>query len=202
MTASRPNLLPIGSEPLRHGYRLSDIHRYALMAAASRYTPRSLPHHDRVDIAWHAIVETLYEATDYPSPNHLCHIGAVAISRATDREDHHAGLTQRTRQPAPRFAKFWANLTDNGHEDAVVDRIALTQVLTLLPPEQRAALIALASLGNRDAASKALGLTHSGLDSRLLRARAVIYAAWHEGQTPPARRRDYRVHTYTQVVTA
>lgn len=198
MTAptSRPNLLPVGSEPLRHGYRLSDVHRYALMAAASRYAPRTLPHHERVDIAWHAIVEALYEFTEYLSPTHLCHVGTVAVSRASQRENHHAGLTHK-HQPSPRFARFWANRTDNGHEDAVVERIALGQVLQLLPTDQRAALVALAALGTRDAASAALGLTHNGLDSRLARARRVIYRAWFEGQVPPKRRRDRRVGAYS-----
>ena len=194
---TRPNLLPVGSEPLRHGYRLSDVHRLALMAAASRYAPRTLPHHDRVDIAWHAIVEALYEAVDYPPPKHLCHLGAVAVSRATDTEYHHAGHNKKTKQVGGNFVKFWTNLTDNGHEDLVVDRLALVQILTLLPPDQRAALVALASLGNRNSACKALGLTQSGLDSRLHRARYVLYAAWHEGETPPARRRDRRVFTYS-----
>lgn len=192
---ARQNLLPVSSEPLRHGYRLSDVHRYALMAANSRYTYHTLPHHERVDIAWHAIVETLYETTDYPSPTHLCHIGAVAVTRATETENHHAGRHQRTGQVGPRFVKFWTNLTDNGHEDTVVDRLALQQVLPLVVGEQREALVALATCGTRDTAAASLGLTPSGLDSRLHRARRIIYAAWFEGQTPPTRRLHRRVST-------
>lgn len=195
---TRRNLLPVGSEPLRHGYRLCDIHRYALMAAASRYAPRTLPHDERVDIAWHAIVECLYEAVDCPPPGHLCHIGAVAVSRATGVENHHAGRNQRTREVGANFVKFWTNLTDNGHEDAVVDRLALQQVLPLVCGEQREALLSLATCGTRAAAAVSLGLTQSGLDSRLRRARMVIYAAWFEGQTPPGRRRDRRVFSYTK----
>jgi hypothetical protein len=188
--------LPVSSEPLRHGYRLCDVHRYALMAAASRYAPRTLPHDDRVDIAWHAIVETLYETPDYPTPGHLCHIGAVAVSRATQVEHHHAGQHQKTRTVGRQFVKFWTNPSDNGHEDMVIDRLALRQVLPLVVGEQREALVALASLGTRAAAAASLGLTQSGLDSRLRRARLVIYAAWFQGQTPPARRRDRRVFSY------
>jgi hypothetical protein len=190
---TRPTLLPAGREPLRHGYTIDDARRYALMAANSRYAPRTLPHHDRVDIAWYRIVEHLYETDRYPSPTHLCHLAAVAISRASANEDHHAGRDQHTRQVMPKFAKFWTNPHSAGHEDAVVERVALPQVLALLSAAQRDALVALAVLGCRDKAAAGLGLSPSGLDCRLGRARRTFYAAWFEGQTPPRRRMDRRV---------
>jgi hypothetical protein len=186
--------LPAGRQELRHGYRLDDIRRYALMAAASRYTPHTLPHPDRVDIAWGAIVEHLYAAADYPSPTHLCHVGTVAISRATNREAHHAA-TSRAGAPMPHAARYWTRPAAPWWED-LVERIALSQVLALVRPREREALIALAACGTRRAAAEALGLSDQGLQSRLARARQRIEAAWYEGETPPARRRDRRVGAY------
>lgn len=199
---TRPGLLPAGREHLRHGYRIDDARRRALMAANSRYAARTLPHHERVDAAWYGIVEHLYAATQCPSPTGLCDVGVKAVNDASRRADHHAGVDRVNRRPMPKFVLFWAPRTVHSHEDAVVERLALRQVLALVSAEQRDALVALAVFGDRDAAATALGLGQGGLDSRLRRARQVIYAAWFEGQTPAPRRRDRRVGSYRKAVSA
>jgi len=195
---TRPVLLPVGREPLRHGYRVDDVHRLAVRAAASRFVPRTLPHDERVDAAWYAIVEHLYVAADCPSPTHLGYVGQQAITEASRLADRHAGVNRVSRRPMPRWVTYWTQWPTPSHEDGVVERLALLQVLALLPAAQREALVALAMVGDRAGAARALGLTDGGLDSRLQRARAVVYAAWFEGQTPPVRRRDRRVGSYGQ----
>lgn len=189
-------MLPAGRELLRHGYRIDDARRCALMAANSRFAARTLPHHERVDAAWYGIVEHLYAAAECPSPTDLCDVGVKAVNDASRAEGHHYGVDRRRHRPMPKFALFWAPRVVHSHEDAVVDRLALRQVLALVSADQRDALVALAVFGDRDAAAEALGLAQGCLDSRLFRARQVIYAAWFEGQAPPARRRDRRVGSY------
>lgn len=194
--------LPAGDLPIRHGYRIDDVRKLAVRAAASHYTSRVLPHDERVDVAWYAIVEHLYTAEQYPSPTHLGHIAQVAISRATQNGDHHAGIDRRNNRTMPRFAAYWSQRVTGSPEEGIVERLALAQVLQLVSAGEAEALVALATLDTQAAAADALGLTMRGLQSRLARGRQVIYAAWFEGEVPPARRRDRRVGSYSESVAA
>lgn len=196
---TRPNLLPVSSEPLRHGYTVADVHRMALGAASSRYTYHRLPHHERVDIAWGAIVGRIYTDEPYPTPGNLAIVGQNAISRATESTARHYGLDSQTFQPKHVFARYWATFPVP-LEDRVVERVAVLQILATLPVMQRQALIALAIHCTSYAAAPTLGLSERAFRRHLRLARLAFDAAWYAPETPQARRIVHNGHRFARAV--
>ncbi|WP_157253135.1 hypothetical protein [Nonomuraea typhae] len=87
----------------------------------------------------------------------------------------------------PRFNQFWSDYLGRGpagHEDAVVDRIALAQILPRLRAEHRQALTTLAETGSYAAAADLLGVAYHTLLTRISRGRRQFLALWHEHEQP------------------
>jgi DNA-directed RNA polymerase specialized sigma24 family protein len=169
---------------IRHGYTFADLDRIAIAAARARL--HAYPFHERRDIAWSAIAEHLCAAAERPAETDLLQAGRRALERWLRSDLRHHGISERTLAPMPRHAAYWETLArpTAGPEDRAVERVALHQILALLPHTQRAALDALADCGTFIDAADALGLKYKALANRIDRARRSFLAHWHEGETP------------------
>lgn len=193
---------------LCHGYTLDDLHAMTRSSVAADRL-MAAPACQRYDTAWAAIAEHLVAANDRPERRELIQVGWQAIYREV-----RDGLRQRghrdgerewvSGQPTmPRFVQFWGAGVTPSHEDWVVERVALTQVLTLASDLYVDALTALAVHGDYERAAAALGINYSTLTVRLSTIRQRILAAWHEGETPrQVQRTDRRVEARGKEVAA
>jgi predicted DNA-binding protein (UPF0251 family) len=168
-----------------HGYTLTDldgITRYALYL--DRWHSGDIA--DRYDTVWHAVVEHILAAETPPTRNELLTAGIKASLRHVRAEMHHRGLSESNPGEKMRgFERYWTAPPSPSAEERTVDRIALHQVLPLLTDLQLQALNAVAAHGDYQTAAHALGVAPGTFWARLDSGRKRIYAAWHEGETPP-----------------
>lgn len=192
-----------GAQPSGHRVLLD---RVALRAAGTHWN-RSLSHADRVDAAWSAAAEALC-SSGAAAEGVLLRAARDGITAAADRTRQFYGLSQASgyTEPSAGFAKYWGRAVEDragdfqydrvpgatwhqpplsGWEDAVVERIALRQVMAGISPAHRRVLRALAEHGDQEAAARALGTTYATYRSRLRAARAAFRVLWHEGETVP-----------------
>lgn len=187
---------------IRHGYTPHDLEQMA-RAATNADRSAALDRHDRHDIAWSAIAEALWTAEAPPARRDLIAAGWKAIYRAVQQEYRHHGYAGRQGwsgpRSAPRFVAYWAPSAVTSHEEQIVERLAIQQVLAPLTPKSLDAVRALAVHGDYRAAAQAIGLKQVTLRTRLGEARKRAIAAWFEGETPRRTRRvDRRVGAYDQ----
>lgn len=149
------------------------------------------PAGDRADqyaAAWHGIVEHLYASTAPPTRGELMEAGRRALVAEVRDSMRHRGARRDTTNNGARYAAYWdwAGRATPSPENAVVDRIALYEILPALTPGQQEALIALASAGDYATAAGLLGVSEAGLKSQLMLGRRRFRALWHEGEEPSA----------------
>lgn len=187
------------SPAVLHGYTLADLGE---MTAAACRADRSLASdiRTRYDTAWSAIA--LAEADPDAPPTHaeLVRVGWQAIYAEVremrvvfgfkDREGTHGVAS------APRFVQYWT-VRPAGHEDGLIERLAVGQVLTTLTGPYRDAVVALAVHGDYQASADALGISYAAFVGRIATARRRIYDLWYAPETPPRQRHtDRRVGAY------
>lgn len=186
-----------------HGYTLDQIHGLARSSAGNNFTWAA----DYIDLyaaAHGAMIDLLLAAEAAPEVYDLARAGKAAIWNLV--KDHRQTYGYRDREwtngigSAPHFNAFWSDwlTVAPSHENRVVERIALHQILTRIKPIHQAALVALAVCdGDRDAAASALHLNLGAFNARLQGARKEVIALWHQGETPcrvHLRRLDRRRH--------
>lgn len=193
---------------LRHGYTMADLHAIARLAVHTAGTMAG-NWHERYDTAWSAIAEHLYAAEHWPPRPDLVRAGQLAIYAVVTDERHHHGYYKHktiggTAGPAssPKFLAYWCDWiasTAPSCESAVVERAALAQILPLLTPTQRAAVIALAVYDDYRKAAAALGMKYGTFTCHVADARNRFRQWWHEGETPVRKRTtDRRVGSYAR----
>lgn len=191
---------PLLETPVLHGYTLADVNHMARAAVVADRL-MAMPVDERFDIAWSAIAHQLCEADEPPARQQLIQAGWQAISRHVRdglRQRGYSDGRDRSDGPTmPRFAMFWGVGVTPSHEDTVVDRIGMGQAVQLLRGPYLDAILALATHGDYRAAADALGIQYSNLTVRLTAARRCIDAAWFGDETPPRRRPDRRVESYS-----
>jgi hypothetical protein len=177
---------------LRHGYTLADLHNLARRAVAAA-GPMASDAADRYAEARSVIAVALYEADRQPSEHDLVRAGRDAIWALMTAVRHHHGYYQDTVNggfgPAgsgPRFQMYWQTIVgpESSHEDRVVERLALTQILPTLTPRQRQVVAALAEFDDHDPARSALGMNPSLYSVTLSDARRRFLGLWHQGEAP------------------
>lgn len=185
---------------VKHGYTLRDLDQ---MTHAAMIADRSMAmdYTDRRDIAWSAIAEALWQAPHWPKRSTLIQAGWQAIYRAVREEYRQHGYADRDRYSgyatAPRFMQFWFPTVVRSHEDRIVERIAVHQVLAVLTPTYRDAVVALAAHDDYRRAAEGLNLQDSAFRQRMTTARRRVLAAWFEGETPQKiRTTDRRVEVH------
>jgi hypothetical protein len=203
-TPVRADRFAAGSE-LPWGYSLRDLHGIARLAVHT-VGPMGMDWHERYDIAYSAIAEHLCASETAPPRHDLVRAGQLGIyAVVSDHYHHHGYYKAKTIGGAagpgssPAFARYWAGWcrTTSSCESAVVDRIALRQILDELTDRQVQALAALGALDDYRATAAALDIEMSTLKSLLARARGRFRELWHEGEKPSGRYRlDKRVFRY------
>lgn len=177
------------TQELRHGYTLDDVDHMTRTALMTNRT-MATPWQDRYDAAHFAILEHLYTAEIWPARPDLVRTGIKAISELVRLELRHHGVDRQNMDALAEgrkhrgFFMFWeGHLTTPSHEDYVVERIALTQVWSALPPADRRIFGARAAYRDNGAAAEALGKPRPSFTVQLNQGRRRFRALWFEGET-------------------
>jgi DNA-directed RNA polymerase specialized sigma24 family protein len=201
---------PPGSDDLRHGYTLTDLHQLARLAV---HTAGAMAGdwHDRYDTAWSAIVEHLYTTVTPPARYDLVRAGQLGIYAVVDGDRQHHGYYRRKSDGAqhgpcssPAFQTYWVDWITSTVSDpaqGIVERLALPAVLATLTDRQRQALLALAAHDSYPAAAAALGVRQGTFSCYIADARRRIDVVWHQGETPVSRWVDRRVASHSTAPT-
>lgn len=173
--------------PVRWGYTLDALDHLTRTALTRYRSPTDTD--ERYACVWHAIVEALLLAEDPPDPQHLLRVATRALDHHRTAELHHHGSPVTNPYTglgtAPQYVRYWTSLPHPyPPPDAIVDHLAVQQILTMLPPRQRAALTALAAAGDYQGAATLLGLTVNGTYAMVAKARLRVLALWHQGERP------------------
>lgn len=185
--------------PVAHGYTMGELGKIA-RAACTYDRSMASDATTRYDVAWSAIAEALCAATEPPSWHELFTIGWQAIYAEVREMRHMYG--QRVKDgtnavaSSPRFRQYWT-VPPARPEDGMTERLAVAQVLAVLRPVERDAVVALAVHDDYQAAADALGITYAALVSRLGAARRRFRGHWYAPETaPPTKGTDRRVGAY------
>jgi hypothetical protein len=194
---------------LRHGYTVAQARSICLGVVKRQtwYHSIALSSHDqRVEVAWHAIIEHLYASDRPPSPVDLMQAASRAVNADVHQAHQFHGRNTHDRSAATiikGFERYWwstANTTPSP-EPTVTEHLALTQIWPKLSPLHQTALAALATHGDHEQAAASLGISRKLFSTQLSDARKAFLAHWHEGESPsrvcagktsPARRRARR----------
>ena len=175
------------SPVVAYGYTLRDVD---MMARAAVLADRSMASdaRTRYDVAWSGIALALVEAPHWPRRETLIQAGWQAIYDEIRAVRHTFGFADKdgTRGVAssPRFQEFWWHGTVE-FEDALIERLAVPQVLATLTATEHAAVVGLAVHDDYRHAADALALKYSTLTVRLSNARKRWYRHWYAPDTPP-----------------
>jgi hypothetical protein len=183
-----------------HGYTLKDIHQVTGAACIADRT-MALDYADKRDIAWSAIAEHLCTVEEPPHRQELVRIGWQAIYRTVRDSYRQRGYSDGNyadgEATMPRFVMFWGSTVTPSHEDRVIESMAVHQVVDVLTPTYRDALVALAVADDYMLGAARLGISYEAFVARIGTARKRILGLWHEGETPHRpRRTDRRVEVH------
>jgi DNA-directed RNA polymerase specialized sigma24 family protein len=181
------------------GYTMRDLHK---LAAAAYSYDRSMASDaaTRYDIAWSAIAEALCASEEPPTWHDLFTIGWRAIYAEVREMRHLFGQRDKdgTNEVAssPRFRQYWT-LPHERPEEGIAERAAVPQILAVLRPTEREAVIALAVHDDYQRAAEALGINYSTLTQRMTAARRRFRTHWYAPETaPPIKGTDRRVGSH------
>lgn len=187
-------------EPIRYGYTTIDIDRLARLGISMRSAYRGLDPEERYAAAWHAIVERIYTASEWPSGTELITAAAAAADEGSRHSlqqqgvPRHRGEHYQWRTDMPRFHAYWESVARHtaSPEARVIEKTALMQIWPELTVQHQAALHALALHDDYQAAAEALGLRLRTFYEHVRLARLAVLALWWEGETPRRGWRDRR----------
>jgi hypothetical protein len=187
---------------VRHGYTLADLEQ---MTRAAVMADRSMAGdiRGRRDVAWSAIAEALCSAEEPPIRQELIRVGWQAVYREIRDSYRHHGYAERAQESghgsAPRFAAYWYRPIQPSHEERIVERLAIAQVLSRLTVTYRDAVTALAVADDYMKAAGLLGISYKAFKFRIGKARNDALSLWHEGETPykSPHRTDRRVGSHS-----
>lgn len=173
--------------PVAHGYTMDDLH--AITKAAVRNDRSQASDIDtRYNTAWSAIAEHLCAADEPPTWHDLFDAGWQAIYREVREMRVMFGFKDRDgtteTASAPRYVQYWWQPPQQPAEE-LLERLAVREILAILPGIEREAVIALAVHGDYQAAADSIGLKYSALTQRLTQARRKFRAHWYAPETPP-----------------
>ena len=180
--------LPGTDTELRHGYTLAQVSQLSVQAVRRQHFHQAADFDDRVEVAWHAMIEHIYSATELPAERDVMYAGWRAISahvrgdeqfRGRNRRDWYGGVTAG-------FERYWWTTARNtpGPEERVTEQVALAQIWPMLRPVHRQVLAALAAHDDYGRAAAALGKSRRTFTSQVGKARRAFFDLWHQGETP------------------
>lgn len=178
--------------PLRHGYTVAQARSICLGLVRRQTWYQSIDFvsfDQRLEVAWHAIIEHLYTSPHPPLPREVMQAASRAVNRDVQQarqfhghnaHDRYAGKTIKG------FERYWlfTASTTPGPENKVTERVALAQIWPRLHPMYQAVLTALATHGDHGRAAASLGISRRLFTTRLSDARQAFLKHWHEGESP------------------
>lgn len=175
--------------PLRFGLTLAELNTLARQAVTSTGPMGSDGTH-RFELAWMGIAEFLYTVEEAPTRNQLLWAGRQAIYADVRSYRRNNGVLHGDMAKglfsSRAFWRYWWHMfwSVPSHEDGLVEKVALHQVLAALQPSRRDALVALAVWGRYDYAAMSLDISYHAFVIRLNSARADFRRLWHQGEVP------------------
>jgi hypothetical protein len=175
---------------LRHGWTLPDVHRLAVVVVTRDVWSSYLFSFDeRLEMAWSAMMETIFFAEDRPSTLDLLKAGTGAIQREAQalRGLHGKANAQSKRVTSPglNFHRYWWQRSASGFEEQITDAVAVGQIWERLTPRQQMVLEALGEAdGDAQAAAESLEFSLVYFRQLLKEARTHFLEWWHEGERP------------------
>lgn len=171
---------------LPHGWDNNHLIRLAWRLARG-HPATVLPMAERADIAYLAMVIALLEAETPPTTRELSDAGIQAIAHEVHAYFHDHGYSVRDRRTMPAFAAFWVSppKPHDAWADAILEKIAVQQIMPALTLDQRTAIKAVAEYGNYASAADALGWSYYRLNFHLGKGRERARRLWHYPDTPP-----------------
>ncbi|HEY5988366.1 MAG TPA: hypothetical protein VIV12_18610 [Streptosporangiaceae bacterium] len=174
---------------LRHGYTVAQVSSLSLALVKRQTWLESVSFDQRLEVAWHAIIEHIYTSEQPPGHREVMLAADRAVNRDVQltrqfhgRNTHHryAGTTIKG------FERYWwfAAKPIPGPENRVTDRVALAQIWPRLHPAHQTVLAALANHNDHGLAAASLGISRRLFTSRLSDARQAFLKLWHEGESP------------------
>lgn len=173
---------------LAHGYTMAHVENIAWSAA---HRERWLDPEEAHDAAWHAVVLRLYDTSEPPPTRLDLYTAALrATQTATRAHLRHHGYNPNTGEERPAFGRYWLPISGpkSDFTDAICERLALPQVLSVLTPLQYEALATLAVHETQADAAAALGVSADAFYNRIKHARARARAAWFDAESAPSRK--------------
>lgn len=185
----RDLLMRAVDQPVKHGYTLGDLARFARIAVSTAWA-RAADYRERYDAAWLGIAERLAKEPTRPTAGELVWSGQQEINALVHAYRHDHGLPMDgvtdSEFHTRGFQRFWwlSMRVQPGHSTRVDERIAVKQIMATLAETERATLLALAICGDYAQAAALLEMNYQTFHTSLRRARRKFFALWHEGETP------------------
>lgn len=193
---------------LVHGYTMARIDRLSHDAATrARWVASLLDPVDAREEAWRGIIELLFSERERPTEWMLIQAGSLAIAERVNVDLRDRGLRQvkggTGYEDAPRFNSYWTHIVGARPDwtDAIIERMALPNALSILTPDQYEAVITLAAFMRHDEETEGttvasplsrtadrLGLSYAATKHLLNRARKRMREVWFEHETPAGER--------------
>jgi hypothetical protein len=183
-------ILDASDEHIRHDYCFRDVRRLAGYAAHRSYWQRVMTAQDRFDLTVSAIAEMVLTTENRPGEKDLVTVGVQAINHSVQAQMRHQGTSyHKAVDVEPNMPNFWVYWWPQvtytaGHENGIVETIAMFQILPQLKPLHRDVILALAIHGTYDKAAASLGKTHRTFIAYLSAARKELLRLWHEAEQP------------------
>jgi hypothetical protein len=175
--------------PLRHGYTVAQARSITLAVVKRQTWLHKISFDQRLEVAWHAVIEHLYASGQPPSSRELMDAASRAVNHDVQLTDQFHGRNTKDRYAGTKtkgFERYWwfTATPAPGPENKVTDRVALAQIWPRLHPMHQAVLAALATHGDYGRAAAALGISRQLFTTRLSGARQAFLKHWHEGESP------------------
>ena len=180
---------PSGDEELRHGYTVSQVRALSLAVVTRQTWYQSVDFDQRLEVAWHAIIEHLYTASEPPAMPEVARAAEYAVSQDVQQMHRFYGRNTQNRYAGTAtagFERYWRTTAglSPGHETTVTDRVALAQIWPRLRPLNQQAIAALTVHDDYGLAAEALGISRRHFTGRISTARREFLSLWHEGELP------------------
>ena len=181
---------PAGDAQLRHGYTVSQVRALSLAVVTKQTWYQSIDFDQRLEVAWHAIIEHLYTSDQPPEMPAVARAAERAVGQDVQQMHRFYGRNTHDRYAGTvaGFHRYWQPTASPSlsPEIAVIDRVALAQIWPRLRSEHQQVLTALTDYDDYGLAAEALGISRTWFTERLSAARREFLKLWHEGE-PPSR---------------